>query len=218
LSSTPGGRPVRVLVTAGPTVEFLDDVRFISSPSTGKMGFAVAEAFAAAGQQVELVTGPVGLADPQGVHVTRVVSAVDMHRVVMQLLGTVEVVVMTAAVSDYRAAERFAGKRKRTGGKLLLELVENPDILQEIGQQKGDRVLVGFAVESDSPRAGALEKLRRKNLDLIVLNAPTAFGADVTSVDIIDRAERTTELRNVSKREVAERIRTMVEKLLATRA
>lgn len=208
---------MRVLVTAGPTIEFIDDVRFISSPSTGKMGFAVAEAFAAAGHPVELVTGPVGLADPAGVRVTRVVSAVDMHRVVMQLLGTVEVVVMAAAVSDYRVAERFAGKRKRTGGKLLLELVENPDILQEIGQQKGGRVLVGFAVESDSPRAGALDKLRRKNLDLIVLNAPSAFGTDVTSVDIIDRAERATELRNVSKREVAERIRTMVETLRASR-
>lgn len=209
---------MKVLVTAGPTIEFIDDVRFLSSPSTGKMGFAVAEAFVSAGHDVELVTGPVGLADPPGVRVTRVVSAVDMHRAVMQLLGATEVVVMAAAVADYRAAERFEGKRKRTGGKLLLELVENPDILKEIGQDKGGRVLVGFAVESDSPRTGALDKLRRKNLDLIVLNAPTAFGADVTSVDIIDRDERTTELRNVTKREVAERIRTMVETLHKTRA
>lgn len=209
---------MNVLVTAGPTQEFLDDVRYITSPSTGKMGFAVAQVFAAAGHKVNLVTGPVSLEDPAGVHVTRVVTAVEMHRAVMQLLGQAEVVVMTAAVGDYRPAERFKGKRKRTGGKLLLELVENPDILREIGQDKGGRVLVGFAVESDQPRRGALEKLRKKNLDFIVLNAPSAFGADVTSVDIIDRDERTTEMRNVPKRDVAERIRTMVEDLIESRA
>jgi phosphopantothenoylcysteine decarboxylase/phosphopantothenate--cysteine ligase len=94
-----------------------------------------------------------------------------------------------------------------------LELVENPDILREIGQVKGERILVGFAVESDSPRRGALEKLRKKNLDFIVLNAPAAFGAEVTSVDIIDSQERTTTLRNVTKRRVAEAILHGVEEL-----
>jgi len=202
---------MNVLVTAGPTIEFIDDVRFISSPSTGKMGFAVAEAFAAARHEVNLVTGPVGLADPPGVKVTRVVTAVDMHRAVMQLIGATEVVVMTAAVADYRAAERFKGKRKRTGEKLLLELVENPDILKEIGENKGDRVLVGFAVESDNPRQGALDKLHRKHLDFIVLNGPAAFGADVTSVEIIDRLGGSETLAGVTKREVAERIRAKVE-------
>lgn len=208
---------MNVLVTAGPTREFIDDVRFITSPSTGKMGFAVAEVFAAAGHTVNLVTGPVALADPAGVKVARVVTAVEMHAAVMQLLGSAEVVVMTAAVGDYRIAERFKGKKKRAGEKWVLELVENPDILREIGQNKGGRVLVGFAVESDSPRQGALDKLRRKNLDFIVLNAPTAFGADVTSVDIIDREERTTPMHGVTKRAVAERIREMAEALCKAR-
>jgi phosphopantothenoylcysteine decarboxylase/phosphopantothenate--cysteine ligase len=99
----------------------------------------------------------------------------------------------------------------------VLELVENPDILKELGQQKGGRILVGFAVESDSPRKGALEKLRKKNLDFIVLNAPAAFGADITSVDIIDSAEQTTALRQVTKHEVAERILRMVEDLWKVR-
>ncbi len=202
---------MNILVTAGPTQEYIDDVRYITSPSTGKMGFAVAEAFAAAGHTVNLVSGPVALADPMGVKVTRVVSAEEMHAAVMQLLDSAEVVVMTAAVGDYRPAERFKGKRKRSGGKLLLELVENPDILREIGQQKGGRILVGFAVESDAARQGALEKLRRKNLDFIVLNAPSAFGADVTSVDIIDRGERTISLRGTPKRAVAERLLDIVE-------
>ena len=202
---------MNILVTAGPTQEYIDDVRYITSPSTGKMGFAVAEVFAASGHTVNLVTGPVALADPVGVRVTRVTTAVEMHAAVMQLIGSVEVVVMTAAVGDYRPAERFQGKRKRTGGKLLLELVENPDILREVGELGGSRILVGFAVESSSPRQGALEKLRKKNLDFIVLNAPSAFGADVTSVDIIDRAERTIPLRGITKRAVAERLCEMVE-------
>jgi phosphopantothenoylcysteine decarboxylase/phosphopantothenate--cysteine ligase len=208
---------MKVLVTAGPTQEFIDDVRYISSPSSGKMGFAVAEAFAAAGHDVDLVTGPVSLADPKGVRVTRVVSAVQMHEAVMQRVDSAEVVVMTAAVADYRVADRFNGKRKRAGEKWVLELVENPDILRELGQNKGGRILVGFAVESSAPRQGALDKLRKKNLDFIVLNAPSAFGADVTSVDIIDRDGSTTPLGGVSKRDVAERIRQKVEALAALR-
>ena len=204
---------MRVLVTAGPTWEFIDDIRYISSPSSGRMGFAVAEVFSKAGHEVQLITGPTHLECPAEVSCIRVRSAREMHRTVMEHLGAAEVVVMTAAVSDYRAAEPAAGKKKRTGGKWVLDLVENPDILREIGQQKGDRILVGFAVESEDPRRGALEKLRKKNLDLIVLNAPSAFGAEVTSVDIIDNTEHTVALRNVTKHQVAERILKLVEKL-----
>ncbi|HUV38702.1 MAG TPA: phosphopantothenoylcysteine decarboxylase [Planctomycetota bacterium] len=203
---------MHVLVTAGPTREYLDDVRYISSPSTGRMGFAAAEVFAAAGHVVDLITGPTHLEPPAGVRCVRVTSALDMHRAVMERLAETDAVVMTAAVGDYRPREHRTGKRKRTGEEWLLELVENPDILKEIGTRKGDRVLVGFAVESDSPRRGALDKLRRKNLDLIVLNSPSAFGADVTSVDIIDRSERTSELRGVTKHEVA---RVLLERIEA---
>ena len=204
---------MRVLVTAGPTWEFIDDVRYIGSPSSGRMGFAVAEAFAAAGHAVQLVTGPTHLEAPSGVDCVRVGTALEMHDAVKSRLDEAEVLVMAAAVSDYRPRERVTGKRKRTGDKWVLEFVENPDILKEAGHAEGDRVLVGFALESDSPRRGALEKLRTKKLDLIVVNAPSAFGADVTSVDIIDRAEHTTTLKNVTKRQVAEHLLHRVEEL-----
>jgi len=204
---------VNVLVTAGPTREFLDDVRFLSSPSTGRMGFAVAEVFAAAGHTVRLVTGPTHLEPPAGVDCTRVTTALQMHETVMGLLPDVNVVVMTAAVSDYRPAVSIEGKKKRSGDKWVLELVENPDILEQVGRTKGDRILVGFAVESESPRRGALDKLRKKNLDFIVVNAPSAFGTDVTSVDIIDSREHTTTLRDLTKRRVAEHILRVVEDL-----
>lgn len=209
---------MRVLVTAGPTWEFIDDVRYISSPSSGRMGFAVAEVFAAAGHTVELITGPTHLEPPCDVACIRVTSAREMHQAAMKRLKKAEVVVMTAGVSDYRVGEKVTGKRKRTGDKWVLELVENPDILNEIGRKKGDRILVGFAVESASPRRGALEKLRKKNLDFIVLNSPSAFGADVTSVDIIDDHERTTRLRKVTKHEVAVNILRRVEELGKERA
>ena len=126
----------------------------------------------------------------------------------------VDIAIFAAAVADWRVANAGEQKLKKTGsGMPPLQLVENPDILKEAGRQKGDRILVGFAVESDAPRQGALDKLRRKNLDLIVLNAPTAFGADVTSVDIIDRHERTVSLRDVAKQDVAREILREVETL-----
>lgn len=209
---------MKVLVTAGPTWEFIDDVRYIGSPSSGRMGFAVAGVFAAAGHQVDLITGPTHLEPPVDVECARVTSALEMRREVMARVAEAEVVVMTAAVSDYCIGETVPGKKKRTGGKWVLELVENPDILREIGRQKGDRILVGFAVESDSPRRGALEKLRKKNLDFVVLNAPAAFGAEITSVDIIDRNENTTSLQNLTKQQVAEHILRMVEELHQQRA
>ena len=177
----------------------------------------MAEVFAAAGHTVDLVTGPTHLEPSRTVRCVRVTNAREMHRAAMKRLGRAGVVVMTAAVSDYRVGRKVAGKKKRTGDKWVLELVENPDILNEIGRKKGDRILVGFAVESSSGRRGALEKLRKKNLDFIVLNSPSAFGADVTSVDIIDDRERTTRLRKVTKHEVAEHILRMVERLAKER-
>jgi phosphopantothenoylcysteine decarboxylase/phosphopantothenate--cysteine ligase len=208
---------MRVLITAGPTWEFIDKVRYIASPSTGRMGFAVAEVFAAAGHTVDLVLGPTTLQPPAGVQVIRVTSADEMHHAAMERLDSADAVVMTAAVSDYRPVSFLDGKKKRTGGKWVLELVENPDILKEIGEKKGDRILVGFALESEDPRRGALDKLRRKNLDFIVLNGPAAFGSDVTTAEIIDRSERSTQLTNVTKRDLARRILEKVEALLVER-
>ena len=204
---------LKVLVTSGPTREFIDDVRYIASPSSGRMGAAVADVFAVAGHDVLLVTGPTHLPPIEGVRCVNVVSALDMQREVSAHLHDVDVVVAAAAVADYRVAERFKGKRKRTGEKLILELVENPDILKEIGATKGDKILVGFAVESSARREGALAKLRKKNLDMIVLNGPEAFGVETTSVEIIEADEHTTVLKDVSKHQVAEQILRMVERI-----
>jgi phosphopantothenoylcysteine decarboxylase/phosphopantothenate--cysteine ligase len=208
---------LRVLVTSGPTWEFIDDVRYIASPSSGRMGAAVVEVFAAAAHDVVLVTGPTHLPPIEGIHCIKVTSALDMQREVSAHLHDVDVVVAAAAVADYRVSERFEGKRKRTGEKLILELVENPDILGEIGEAKGDRILVGFALESSERREGALAKLRKKNLDMIVLNGPEAFGVETTSVEIIEADERTTVLEGVSKRQVAEQILQMVERICQDR-
>ena len=204
---------MKVLISAGPTWEFIDAVRYIASPSSGRMGFAVAEVFAAAGHEVTLVCGPTQLQPPQQVKCIRVTSALQMQAALMDHVDEYDAVVMTAAVSDYRAAHPSTSKKKRSGDKWLLELVENPDILKGIRQQKGERILVGFAVESDDPRRNALKKLREKDLDLIVLNGPAAFGSERTSVEIIDRRQRVVALEDVTKQDVAEAILARVTEL-----
>lgn len=176
---------IRFLVTAGPTREYLDDVRFLSNPSTGRMGFACAEAAVAAGHEAVLVTGPVDLPDPKGATVVRVVSARDMHRAAMKAFKTVDVVIATAAVSDYRPAARAKGKLKKGATRLTLELVKNPDILAEMGARKGNRVLIGFALEVQNARASAVAKYRAKNLDAIVLNRPATFGSASIRAEIV---------------------------------
>jgi len=169
---------MRVLVTAGPTREYLDAVRFISNASSGKMGFACAAAAARAGHDVTLVTGPVALPDPAGVRTIRVVSAAEMHRAVMKAYPKADAAIATAAVGDYRPAERASGKLKKKAGDLTLRLVRTRDILQEMGDRKGRRVLVGFALEVQDAVEQALLKYEKKHLDYIVLNTPKTFAAD----------------------------------------
>ncbi len=179
---------MKVLVTAGPTREFLDDVRFLSNRSSGRMGFACAEAAARAGHTVTLVTGPVDLPDPRGVAVIRVVSAREMHKAAMKAFRSATVVIATAAVSDYRPATRAKGKIKKGAARLALELVRNPDILAEMGAKKGKRVLIGFALEVRHATEHALAKYRRKNLDAIVLNRPATFGSESIEAEIFTAA------------------------------
>lgn len=169
---------MRILVTAGPTREYLDAVRYLSNASSGKMGFACARAAAEAGHDVTLVSGPVALPDPAGVRTIRVVSAEDMHRAVMKAYPRVDAAIATAAVGDYRPAERIEGKLKKSSGALSLRLVRTRDILQEMGDRKGARVLVGFALEVQDAVAEALRKYEKKHLDYIVLNTPKSFAAD----------------------------------------
>ncbi len=173
-------------MTAGPTREFLDDVRFLSNLSSGRMGYAVAEAAIDAGHRVTLVSGPTAIVPPPRAKLVRVESARQMAHAVDGCFPDADAVVMAAAVADYRPARRVHGKIKKSRGTRALLLLPNPDILAGLGRRKGLRVLVGFALESSRGRERALEKLRAKNLDWIVWNAPEAQGATRASVEILD--------------------------------
>ncbi|MBN1807919.1 MAG: phosphopantothenoylcysteine decarboxylase [Planctomycetes bacterium] len=175
---------MRILVTAGPTVEDIDDVRFISNRSSGKLGYAVAGKFAELGHEVTLVSGPVCLAPPGGVERVPVRSAEEMGEAVLERLADADVVVMAAAVADFRPAERRSGKIKKSDAGMVLELVKNMDILEEIGKRRSpDQTVAGFCLEAGGPddpaaRKAAMGKVAAKNLDAIVLNGPGNIGAD----------------------------------------
>src|SRR5579875_1320353 len=166
-----------VLVTAGPTCEDLDPVRFIGNRSSGRMGYALAEAARRRGAHVILISGPVALQPPADVQVISVRSAEDMYRAVLQHLDQASVVIMAAAVADYRPVQREPQKIKRGAPRLVLELEQTPDILATISRQKGDRILVGFAAETERLREHARRKLQAKQLDLLVGNDVTRPGA-----------------------------------------
>ena len=201
---------VTVLVTAGPTVEDWDPVRFVSNRSSGKMGYRLAEAARDRGAKVVLVSGPTSLPVPWGLEVVPVRSADEMQRAVAERVRPASVVIAAAAVSDYRPATKRASKVKKTGGRLTLDLVRTPDILRGLGEAKGKRVLVGFAAETEDLLHHAAKKLAAKNLDLIVANDVTApgagFGSDTNSVVLLRRGGGRVEVPLASKREVAERI------------
>jgi len=194
---------MKVLVTAGPTREYLDAVRYISNASSGKMGFACAKAAARAGHDVTLVTGPVALPDPAGVRMIRVVSAEEMHRAVMKAYPRIDAAIATAAVGDYRPVERIAGKLKKKAGALTIKLVRTKDILQEMGDRKGQRVLVGFALEVQDAVEQALLKYEKKNLDYIVLNTPRTFAADTMDCRVYRNGGVVKRFKGASKDAVA---------------
>ena len=210
-----------VLVTAGPTVEDVDPVRFVSNRSSGKMGYRLAEAARDRGARVILVSGPTSLAAPHGVEVVAVRSAEEMQRAVADRVGPATVVVAAAAVSDYRPAAAGVSKIKKTDGAVTLDLVRTPDILKGLGEAKGGRVLVGFAAETEDLVANARKKLEAKNLDLVVANDVTAaragFGGDTNAVVLLRRDGTRADVPLASKREVAERILDEVRALRAAR-
>lgn len=196
-----------VLVSAGPTREAIDAVRFISNPSTGKMGYALAAAAKERGADVILVSGPTQLNPPQGVKVIPVVSARDMHVAVKEQARHSTVVIMAAAVSDFTPRETSGRKIKKENALESLQLERTVDILRELGAEKGDRLLVGFAAETDDVEQNAIKKMKDKNLDIIVVNdllrSGSGFGTDTNAVTIIDRSGKRTELPTMPKTEVA---------------
>lgn len=207
----------RILVTAGPTREPFDPVRFITNYSSGKMGYALAAAARRRGAEVVLVSGPVTLPPPYGVEAVMVESAREMFEKVMEHLERSTVIIKAAAVADYRPAVRSRGKIKKTKGPLILELERNPDIIAEVGKRKGDRILVGFAMESENLVENAAAKMKAKGMDFIVANDLNEEGAgfqhDTNKVRIIMNDGSIESLPLMDKLEVAHAILDRVKKL-----
>lgn len=214
---------VRLVVSAGPTREHLDPVRFISNPSTGRMGIEVAAAALARGAKVSLVLGPTHLAPPEGVECHKVTSAEEMRQAVLRAAQGAQVVVKAAAVSDFRPAETKAHKVKKTNGQEeeTCRLVHTADILAELGRHKEGRVLVGFAAETHEVLAHASQKLKAKNLDLLVANdvsdPQSGFAVATNRVHLLTPDGAVEALPLLSKRQVAHRLLDKVAAILAQR-
>lgn len=208
----------KVLVTAGGTVERLDPVRYLSNDSSGKMGYAVAEEARGMGAEVVLISAPSSLPRPEGVEFVPVVSALDMLSAVMERLNDVDIVIKAAAVADYRPAEASPVKIKKKDEEMTIRLVKNPDILQQIGERKTKQYVIGFAAETNDLEANGLDKLRRKNCDLMVANDVTlegaGFGTDTNIVTLLDKDGNVERLPILSKREVARHLLKLAAKRL----
>jgi len=194
---------MRFLITAGPTREALDPVRFLSNGSTGIMGFACAQAAHQRGHEVILITGPVSLPTPAGVRRVDVVSAADMAQAVRSEFSGCDCVIMTAAVCDYRPKALSPVKLAKTPGDLTLVLERTEDILASLGRQKKEQILIGFAVQDVDSRARAQQKLQNKNLDAIVLNSPASFGCETTDMEILRRGGSWQSFASAAKSQIA---------------
>jgi phosphopantothenoylcysteine decarboxylase/phosphopantothenate--cysteine ligase len=209
-----------VLVTAGPTCEDLDPVRYITNRSSGKMGYAIAEAASARGAKVFLVTGPTALETPSGVERIDVRSAEEMHRAVVDRFAATSIAILAAAVADYRPAQHSSTKIKKSNDALTIALEATIDILADVARNKGAAIVVGFAAETDHVAENARKKLTAKNADLIVANDVTAEGAgfelDANIVTLFSRDGRDLPLPKLTKKEVAHRILDEVLRLRAS--
>jgi phosphopantothenoylcysteine decarboxylase/phosphopantothenate--cysteine ligase len=211
-----------VLITAGPTQEPLDPVRYISNRSSGKMGYALAEAAAARGARVILISGPVHLAPPRGVEVIHVRTAIEMREKVMENLPAAGIVIKAAAVADFHLSKVPDQKVKKTAARISLELDPTPDILAELGRKKGDYLLIGFAAETQNLQQEARRKLETKNCDMVVGNlvggSELGFESDENEVVLTRRHGEPIALPRASKRIIADRIFDEILTLRLTRA
>ncbi|UCB52258.1 MAG: bifunctional phosphopantothenoylcysteine decarboxylase/phosphopantothenate--cysteine ligase CoaBC [Candidatus Zixiibacteriota bacterium] len=210
-----------ILVTAGRTQEPLDPVRYLSNRSSGKMGYAIAEAAKRRGAKVTLVSGPSSLAAPGEVNFIPVEKAKEMHSAVRSRFGRVDALIMAAAVSDFVPSVVSPGKTKKKEEEVYLKLKPGVDILKEMGKRKKKQILVGFSLETENEIKNSKRKLAEKNLDLIVVNNPTVPGAgfevDTNQVILIDKKGKVEKLPLLSKKEVAERVLDRVSLLLKKR-
>ena len=211
---------LKLLVTAGPTVEYLDPVRIVTNRSTGKMGYALAISAWRRGAEVTLISGPTHLDPPLGVKTVKIQTAEEMREAVLRDYQRQDVIIKAAAVSDYRPLKKAQQKEKKKTSPITVEMGPTPDILEELGKQKGDVILVGFAAETTNHRANALDKIEKKNLDMIVVNDVSqedrGFAADSNEVRIIDRKGIEEVVPLMSKEDVADRILERIKGLKRT--
>lgn len=208
----------KILVTAGPTYEFIDPVRFIGNPSSGAMGYAIAEAAMSRGAEVSLISGPSSLMPPSVDEFCSVVSTDQLAAEVLRRIEDCDILIMAAAPSDYSPGESYGHKLKKTNDDLTLRLQPTTDILKEVGKIKENRVLVGFALETDNEIENARKKVKEKNLDMIVVNNPTVegagFGTSTNRVTVLKKRGKPEELPLMPKRQVAQEILDRVRKLV----
>lgn len=206
---------MRILITAGPTREYFDSVRFLSNGSSGRMGHALAQTAARRGHHVTLVRGPVDLPSPKGIRVVPIVSAAQMLSACLREHHACDAAIFAAAVCDYRPAVALSRKpAKRTTG-MALRLVPTRDIAATLGRRKGARFHLGFALEDHHGRAHAEQKLRRKRFDAIVLNSPAAINASASSVELLTSDGRWTSWPPLSKSRVALRLIRLLEQSIS---
>lgn len=206
---------MRILITAGPTREYIDDVRFLSNASSGRMGYSLAAAAVARGHSVVLVTGPVDLQPPAGCEVHPIETTDQLRQKCVELFPGCDGVIATAAVCDYRPRQRTSGKMTKTGQPVVLELVETSDVLAELGSQKTHQWIVGFALESQDPRTNAMRKLRMKRCDYIVLNDTSAISSATNSVEVLSPDAETVAQFQGPKEDVARQLLSLIEASVA---
>ncbi|MBU0702008.1 bifunctional phosphopantothenoylcysteine decarboxylase/phosphopantothenate--cysteine ligase CoaBC [bacterium] len=207
-----------ILITAGPTREMIDPARYISNPSSGKMGYSLARAAQRMGARVVLISGPTCLDTPFGVEIHRVISACEMRDKVMECLDAADIFISAAAVSDYMPVGVSDEKLKKGAGEITLKMQQTPDILKTVADKKGAKIMVGFAAESHDLIENAVKKLKEKNLDFIVANdisrKDIGFGADQNEVTIIDKESRQEKIPLLSKDRIAECIMSRIIEVL----
>jgi len=209
---------MRILITAGPTRERLDPVRFLSNESSGKMGFALAVAAVQRGHDVRIVHGPVAIAPPAGIRATAVVSAAEMLAACERIWPRCDALIMAAAVADYAPARVSKSKLKKSRAALTIRLIPTADVLTTLSaSRRPGQIVMGFALEDRAPRRNAAAKLRRKGLDAIVLNRPSAIGADVSSVELLTRGGKWKRLSRSHKGRQAQRLVLELERIWAGR-
>ena len=200
-------KKLNFLIGSGPTREYIDPVRFITNASSGKMGAAIANAAISAGHNVKIVSGPVNIKYPLQAEVEEVTTAVDMYKAVMDSFAECDVIIMTAAVCDYRPARMAPQKIHKSDQTFILRLERNPDILFEISRINKDKVIVGFAAETNDIIVSARRKLEKKNMDLIIANevgnSNFGFGAEKIKATMIFKTGESRELGQCKKKEVA---------------